>query len=213
MLNVSKFHVNLFNEYLVKHLRGSSDTPGVYGLISENIPLSNLAWEQLQYESNKLLVPLTENQLHIMNAVYSFIEETGVYALDPHKFRAAIVNRVSFPKNLKPSDELNRFLTRMDGRWSLHFSTSAFGFDRLVFHFQLRESALLEDLIEFQNPKNTVLSVSDVYIVKNLLNTYLGTLLVPTQEIGRLENYLQHCESGIKIQKQIKTQETVNLQE
>ncbi len=195
LLNISKFHGDLLYEYLVKHLRGSPTTPGVYGLVRGNIPLSDLAWEQLQYESNKLLIPLTENQLRIINSVYSCIEETGVYALDPHKLRSMIVKRVDFPKNIKPSDELNRFFIRMEGRWSFRFFSPALGLDRLIFNVQLQESTSLEDIIDFQNPENTVLCVSDIYSARNLPNTYFGNLLVPTQDIEQLESHLQQREN------------------
>ena len=199
LLNISKFHANLFYEYMVKHLRGSSVTPGVYGLIRENIPLSNLAWEQLQYESNKLLIPLTKDQLQILKTVYSFNTEAGIYALDPRKLRSVIVKQVKFPKNLKPTDELNRFFTRMDGRWSFRFFSPALGLDRLFFHFQLQESTSLEDIIDFHNPANTVLCVSDIFSARDSPNTYIGNSLVPIQEIEQLESHLQHCENQGKL--------------
>jgi hypothetical protein len=195
MLNISKFHANLFYEYLVKHLRGSSDTLGVYGLVQKNIPLKNLVWEQLQYESNELLIPLTEDELQILNTVYSFIEDKGVYTLDPQKLHATIVNQVSFSKNLKPSTELNRFFTRLDGRWFLRFYSPAFGLDRVFFQFQLQESTSLKDVIDFQNPVNTVLCLSDIYNVRNSSNTYSGVFLVPTHAVEQLGTYLRTLES------------------
>lgn len=194
LLNISKFHAILFYEYLAKHLRGSNGTLGVYRLIREKTPLESLAWEQLQYESNKLLIPLTEDELQILNTVYSLIAETGVYILDPHKLRAAIVKRVSFPKKLKPTTELNRLFTRMDGRWYIRFVSPAFGLTRVFFQMELNESITLEDIIDFQNPDNMVLCVSDVYRARDAPNTYIGLLLAPTNNINSLENYFKNCE-------------------
>ncbi len=194
LLNVSTFHANSFYEYLTKYLRGSSTTPGVYGLVRESIPLTDLAWEQLQYSCDKLLVPLTNVQLRILKTIFSFITEDGVYALDPRKLKAVIVKNVVFPKKNKPSEELTRFFTLMDGRWFFLFFSPAFGLNRLVFQFQLQESTSLEDVIDFRNPANTVLTVSDVYSFRKVPNNYIAILLVPTEDIDRLESYLQNCE-------------------
>ena len=211
LLNISKFHADSFYEYLAKHLRGSSTILGVYGLMRGNVLLSDLVWERLQYESNKLLVPLTNDQLQILKTVYSFITEAGVYTLDPRKLRSAIVKQVKFPKNLKPTDELNRFFSLIDGRWFLHSFDSAFDLENLVFHIQLQESTSLKDIIDFRSPTNTVLTVSDVYRAKDLPNTYIGNLLVPIQEIGRLKNYLQHCErQGYIILKELSKIRTIH---
>ncbi len=194
LLNVSTFHANSFYEYLTKHLRGNSTTPGVYGLIRGNIPLTDLAWEQLQYACDKLLVPLTNDQIRILRTIYYFITENGVYGLDPRMLKAVIVKNVEFPKKYKPSEELTRFFTLMDGRWFLLFFSPAFGLNRLVFQFQLQGSTSLEDIIDFRNPANTVLTGSDVYSFRNLPNNYIAILLVPTEDIGRLEHYLENCE-------------------
>jgi len=81
-LSVSKFHSASFYEYVVKHLRGSHQTKGVFKLIQTRIGLSSLKWEELQYECNKLITPLTNDQLQILDIVYSCIKELGVQSLD-----------------------------------------------------------------------------------------------------------------------------------
>ncbi|MFW9906900.1 MAG: hypothetical protein ACFFFH_21525, partial [Candidatus Thorarchaeota archaeon] len=194
LLNVSKYHADTFYEYLVKHLRNNSNILGVYNLVRDFIPLSDIKWEHLQYSCEKLLVPLTYDQVQIINAVYSFITEEGVYSLDPRKLRAAIVNQVELPKNAKPSIELNRFFALIDGKWFIHFFSPSFGLTRVVFKFQLEETVLLKDIIDFRNPANTVLSASDVYSIKNSHNTYIGILLVPTEDINLLEHLMQKYE-------------------
>ncbi len=195
LLNVSKFHANRFYEYIAKHLRGSSSTPGVYGLIRENIPLSNLAWEQLQYESNKLLYPLSEHQFQILITLYSFIKEGGIDALNQRKIRTAIISQVPFPHNVKPTTELSRFFRLIDGRWFLRFHSPAFGLDRLFFHFELNVGNSLKDIIDFHNRDYTVLGLSAVYYVRDHPNAYIGTLVVPTNTINQLKAYLYHRET------------------
>ncbi|MFX1514757.1 MAG: hypothetical protein ACFFC6_00465 [Promethearchaeota archaeon] len=194
LLSVSRFHANLFYEYLVKHLRGNNGNPGVYRLVCENTPLSDLTWEQLQHESNKLIVPLTEDQLQILNTVYSFTKEAGIYSLDPQKLREAIVKQVSFPRNQKPFDELKRFFTRVNGRWALHFFSHVFGLDRLNIQIELQESTSLEEIIDFNDTENTVLTISDVFEVRGQAENYIMTLYVPIQAVDCLERYFLNRE-------------------
>jgi hypothetical protein len=59
---------------------------------------------------------------------------------------------------------------------------------------QLQESTSLEEIIDFQDPTNTVTNVSYVYSNRNLPNTCIGILRVPSQDFGRLRGYLQKCE-------------------
>jgi len=70
LLNISKFHATSFYEYLTKYLRGNSVTPGVFQLLKKKCSLPDLAWEKLQYSSNKLLYPLSNDQFEILIAIY-----------------------------------------------------------------------------------------------------------------------------------------------
>lgn len=206
LLNVSKYHADTFYEYLVKHLRDSANILGVYSLVLDHIPLTNIKWEQLQYSCEKLLIPLIKIQLQILNAVYSYITEEGVYSLDPRKLKAAIVKKVEFPRKIRPSEELTRLFTQVDARWFLRFSSPAFGLNRVFFHIELKGSTSLADVIDFQDPGNTVLTVSDVYRSNDLSNTYTGAFLVPTKEIEQLKIHLQICEQqGYLILKEFST--------
>ena len=194
LLNISKFHANTFYEYLVRHLRGNSTVTGVFRLIRENVSLMDLAWEQLQYESVKLIIPLTNDQLQILSIVYSTVMKEGVHALDSRRLRTLISNQVNFPKNVKLNEELTRFFSLIDGKWHFRFFDPAFGLDWVILQIQLPESSPLEDIIDFQTPKSTVISLSDVYIIRNLPNIYIGILRVPVQDFGHLKRYFQKCE-------------------
>ncbi|MFX0206968.1 MAG: hypothetical protein ACFFDT_13355 [Candidatus Hodarchaeota archaeon] len=191
LLNISGFHADPFYEYLVKHLRGSAGTPGVYNLIRQQVPLTNLAWEQLQYESNKLIYPLSEHQLQIIQALYSFINRGGIDALNPRKIKEAIVSQVPFQPNVKPATTLSRFFKFINGSWYLRFHSPAFGLERLAFHFELTEGRSLNDIINFLDPSATVLGLSAVYYDRNNPKTHIGTLVIPTEAISQLRTYLQ----------------------
>ena len=194
LLNISKFHATSFYEYLTKYLRGNPDNPGLFQLVRNKCPLPDLAWEKLQYSSNKLLYPLSNDQFEILIAMYSSITKTGVHALDSRKLKTFILEQVEFPKKVKPSIELNRFFKLIDGRWFLHFYSPAFGLDLLYIQFQLQSPSSLEDIIDFQNKKNTVLTQSYIYRARNSSKTYIGRLLVPTLQVNQLENYFHHYE-------------------
>ena len=190
LLNISGFHANQFYNYVVKHLRGSIDTPGVYNLIQQQVPLTDLAWEQLQYESNKLIYPLSEHQLQIIQALYSFINKRGIDTLNPQRIREAIISQVPFPPNVRPAIMLSRFFKFINGSWYLRFHSPAFGLERLAFHFELKNGRSLNDIINFHDPDSTVLGLSAVYYDRNNPKTYMGTLVIPTEAINQLTTYL-----------------------
>lgn len=193
LLNISKFHAYQFYEYLVRHLRGHSSVPGVFSLIRENVTLTNLIWEQLQYESQKLIVPLTDNQIQILKQIYASLKE-GVHVLDSRRLRTIIINQVEFPKNVKSNEEFTRFFSLIDGQWRYRFFDPAFGLDWVILQIQLQEFTSLEDIIDFQTSRNTVISTSDVYFIRNLPNSYLGILRVPSQDFDQLKGFFQRCE-------------------
>ncbi len=186
LLNIEGFYAATFYSYLVHHLRGNSSIKGVFQLIRTNTPLTDLSWEKLQYESFKLHIPLTSNQLTILDTVYSTISDFGIQALNPTRIKRSLTNYIS-------SRELMPFLKRIDARWLLLFYSPAFGLTRLFFHFQLNKSIQLTEIIDFQNPINTVLGLSDVYSDREIPNSYFGMLVVPSEDLNQLFAYFKHC--------------------
>lgn len=192
-LSVSKFHSVIFYEYVVKHLRGAPQIEGVFKLIQGGVSLSNLKWEELQYECNKLTTPLTSGQLKIINAVYSCNEELGVRTLDSKRLRTEIVSKTDQPNSTK---DLHRFFKLINGQWSIRFFSPAFGLDRYFFHFQVKENKTLSDVIDFQDPANTVIGLSDVYYTRDSVNSYYGTFYLPSKHYKRIKNYLKQYEKS-----------------
>ena len=194
ILNNSGFHGRIFYEYLIKHLRGSDQVQGVYRLIRRKVPLSDLAWEKLQYESTKLLIPITKTQFQILDSLYTFIEKSGVQSLDPQKLKTYFVSQVNFPTNIKPSSEIKRLFSLINGRWVLRFSSAAFGLSRLLIQFQLLNSTSIEEIVNFQDPLNTVLCNSDIYKVRDSSETYIGNILIPLEAKKPLEKHFKELE-------------------
>jgi len=193
-LSVSKFHSESFYEYVVKHLRGNFQTKGAFKLIQTKTSLSNLKWEELQYECNKLTTPLTKDQLRIIDTVYSCIKELGVQSLDSKRLRTEIVKKTNQPSSTK---DLHRFFKLIDGQWAIEFFSSAFGLDRYFFHLQMEENEPLGKIIDFSDPINTVLGLSDVHYVRDSKKIYYGTIYVPSRHMKGIKSFLaKHVSTG-----------------
>lgn len=194
LLSISKFHAKDFYEYLVKHFRGNVQIQGAFKLIRETVSLKDLAWEKLQYECTKLLIPLTTSQIQILKVVYSQIEKTGIYTLDPYRLKDEIIQQLQMPSSAKTTTELKRIFTLLEARWYIRFFSPAFGLDRLFFHIQLINSSSFQDLIDCQDPLNSVLGTSDIYRIRDKTNTYMGVLYIPSQDVDLLISYIKRLE-------------------
>ena len=191
LLSVSSFHADDFYYYLVKHLRGDSNTIGAFHLIAKRTPLSDLAWEKLQYACTKLSVPLTSEEIHVLETIHDLCIETGIDALNPSRIKAIIENRIKKPKI---TQKLNQLFTRLDALWYSRYFPPSIDLEFLNFHFQLSESSSLEKIINFHDLANTTLSCSSVYRIRGFQNMFFGNLIIPTQYFETLQNYLQNCE-------------------
>ncbi|MFX0210932.1 MAG: hypothetical protein ACFFDT_33445 [Candidatus Hodarchaeota archaeon] len=189
-MNIASFQSEIFKAYLVKHLRGTSDTSGVFKLVKATTPLTDSSWEELQYACIQI-IPLSNEQLQALQAIYDFLSKAGIHGLKPHRNRNVITNQV---KNRNFSRNLNKLFTRLNARWYLRFFPSAFGLEYIYFHLQLKESVNLRELLNFHHPANTVLNRSNVFQIKEFQNNYLGTFVVPSLHADRLHSYLEQYE-------------------
>ncbi|MFX0181473.1 MAG: hypothetical protein ACFE95_00225 [Candidatus Hodarchaeota archaeon] len=191
LLSVEGLYAAQFYGYLVQHLRGNSKTLGAFQLIRNITPLSDLAWEKLQYEAFKLRAPLTREQLIILETIYSFNMEEGIQALNPNRLRAMISKRIRLKKQSK---YLLNFFTIIEAQWAFRFFPQAIGLKQLYFHIQLDESTKLKEIIDFNDPNNGILATSQVYMTKGFHNTYTGIITVPDQVMEKIKTYLQDWE-------------------
>lgn len=196
LLSVASYHADEFYEYLVKQLRGYSDTKGVFQLIRDCTPLTDLKWEQLQYACNRLSVPLKSEELHALETIHNLSLETGTNALDQRYIKTNIFNTVKSPTLPK---RLENLFLRLDSRWLLRFYVPAFDLELLFFQFQLNESTSLREIIDFQNPTNTTLCNSSVYWIRGFRNMYCGILVVPAKFVDTLQRYFQKCHSKTQL--------------
>ncbi|MFX1285480.1 MAG: hypothetical protein ACFFB5_17715 [Promethearchaeota archaeon] len=195
ILSVARFHADDFYEFLVKLLRDHNEIKGCFKLICENTPLLDLAWEQLQYLSAKL-VPLTSDHLHCLETIYSYVTEAGINSLNQNRLKDAISSRT---RSIKIIQDFPDLLTLLEARWRLLFYPPAFEIETLYFQFQINESIPFLEIIDIKNAKNTTFCSSTIFNVRGLKNTYIGLIAIPSQLIERLKSYLKICEQKGKL--------------
>jgi hypothetical protein len=214
LLSVANFQGIKFYEYLAKHLRSRGDSPGVFELIRRNVPLTDLAWEQLQHSCQQLSVPLTEEQIQNISITYDIIQKQGIYALNSQKFKQSFLRQEA---RRDPSiRELNRFFNIIEGRWSLRFHSPAFGLERLFCRIKLEKASQLNEIFDLHQEANTTLNISEMYQVRNNAKHYLGILFVPSNDIDKLVSYLTLSEKNnlgklLKLEKIIESYRNVSL--
>ncbi|MHA2246624.1 MAG: hypothetical protein ACXADY_16905 [Candidatus Hodarchaeales archaeon] len=203
ILSAEGFHADQFNQYLVNFLRDESRIQGVFGLVRDTTPLINLKWEILQYSCNKFTVPLIQDQLLILESVFSLIPKAGLKNLTQQRLKTEVVNKRKKvqtgkrKKRMKPR-ELQRLFTLLDAQWNLRFCLSTLDLGRLYFHLQLSDSNQLPEILGYKETGNTTLTASTVYRERNF-NNYLGILLLPIEMMRPMEIHLKRCEEKRKI--------------
>jgi hypothetical protein len=186
VLSVAGFYPDDFYRYLVQYFRGNSQIQGIFNLIQTTTPLTDLRWEKLQYSCNKFTVALTDDEIQVLEAVFSYVSTAGIQALNQQRIKTTIANIV---KKRSFTRRLARFFTLLNAQWTIRFYPPSFGLERLYFHFQLNKSASLFKILDFQNPTNITLGVSNVYRIDEFHN-YLGIMWLPTQAFKPMQSYL-----------------------
>lgn len=186
ILNIAKFHAEEFFSYLTTYLRKT------FQLVRVGISLSNSdAFESLQYECNKLHVPLTKGQIQALETLYSSINSMGYQALKPQRIKTAIYKKTNSSDLLR---NIVNFFKYLDGKFFLLFNQRAFDLEHLYVKFRLNEERIVKDIIDFQDPSNTVLCNSEILEVKgDNSKEYLGLLVTSPQFCNSLINFLQRC--------------------
>ncbi|MFX0172981.1 MAG: hypothetical protein ACFE9L_13795 [Candidatus Hodarchaeota archaeon] len=186
ILNAAGFYPARFYKYLVQYFRGDSQIQGIFDLIRTTTPLNDLRWEKLQYSCNRFTIPLTDDELQALEAVYSYLSSAGLRALNQRRLKAIIANRVRNPKFIR---RLAQLFTLLNAEWNIRFYPPAFGLEQLFFQFQLNESTSLAEILDLQNPANTILGASYVYQIDEFHN-YIGIMWLSTQTIKAMQDYL-----------------------
>ncbi len=187
-LNISRFHALEFYKFLLYQLRE------LYQLIKRGTKLSSYKYDHLQTKCEKADFILTSDEFEILKTTNSSIEDDKTQALSSKFIKRKMVENVAISNNYKREAEISRFCTLVGGKWWFLFRSSCFGLTRVFFHIHLENDIELKEIIDFNDPDNNLLGLSNVDQVVNSKNDYIGTLLVPSRDIENLHNYLKHCE-------------------
>ncbi|MFX0141034.1 MAG: hypothetical protein ACFFDN_45770 [Candidatus Hodarchaeota archaeon] len=185
LLSIPEFYLNRFYKYFKQNLRK------FFNFVKERVPLNDVKWEKLQYECNKLSMPLSYEELRVLELTYIHVFEAGRNALYFDRLKQYINTQMMITKN---SRFLENLFIRLNAKWYPQFSSSFFGLEQLYFHLQLSESVTLLDIIDFQNKANTTLCASRIYQIRNFPRMYTGILIIPSKNIQNLIEYLQQKE-------------------
>ena len=199
LLEISKFHADNFYEFLARHIRSKSNIYGLFYLLKQNTPLTDLQWELLQYECNKIPYPLTNTQLEMIIALNNCIQEEGIHILDQRKLIESIKERVNTSSILHLSPELKRFFKLIEGQWYLRFHSPAFGFDRIFFHIQIQNGIELNRMFQSLDQNAIRLNSSDFYKIRTNPETFIGIILVTSQSLNTFRKHLRGMEEDSKI--------------
>ena len=196
-LITSSFHADNFYDYLLPILRGKAgEDNGVFQLIRKKIPLSDLKWEELQYRSAKLHVPLKAYELNIIKTVYSQLRTKPLHILKSRRVRSKILNQYEIPKL---SSQLPKLFAILNSRWTVWPNYPAFGIQSYFFQFHIRQGKTLAEIIDFQTKKSGILSTSSVYSKREAKNEYLGIMHLPDGSEQQISEYLEKKKLGGEI--------------
>jgi hypothetical protein len=191
ILNWTDFQAISFYEYLAKYLRKDPSYYGVHELIRNQIQLTDDKWEQLQYACTKMLKPLTKEEMKIIGELISIVKKEGIYTLDSRMVRKRLSG--VFPKGTKTKKLITALLTNLESRWHLNLNPAAFGIERVFFHLQGIKGGI-DEILDFNDPKNMILCLSDIYVSRDQPNDYFGVFYIPTQDIISLTSFLKNHE-------------------
>ncbi len=187
-LRISTFHADTFYDYLLPILRGTAgEEDGVFQLLKNAIPLSDLRWEVLQYKSSKLHIPLKPYELEIIKTVYRQLRSEPLQILKPRRIRSIILNQHDIPRLSSSLPKLFDWLRIRTTVWPQY---SAFGIQSFYFYFQINPKNTINDIINFQLKTNGIITTSSVYTIRWANNEYLGVLYLPEGTEKQITQYL-----------------------
>jgi len=188
-LQISTFHADNFFDYILPILRGTAgEDDGVFQLIRKGTPLEDLKWENLQYLSSKLRVPLTTNQLQLLTKIYDFIDLKPWNVLRPRRLRSMLLDNDNTPKL---SRVLPKLFSMLNASWTVWPYYPAFGLQTFFFQSKLSLNVRLEDILDFEDEDNHMLQCSFISSIRNRQDEYIGIIILPENQQKVLQDYLK----------------------
>ena len=198
LLIEASFHADLFIQYLVKVLRGDEEEQGVYQLLRQNVSVSNIKWEKLQYYCNTNLIdPLSEEQLEIIKVLYSLVNKMPLQGMNQYYITKEIAEKVTINKKFRG---LHHLFSRLDARWGAWMFPPVFELSLVMFMIKTHTSSDNFDLNTFKLDCNFVMGMSNVYKIPKKENTFSGFIYVPKRLLNALLDYFNEKENEKQIE-------------
>jgi hypothetical protein len=178
----------LFYDYLLSILRGTTGQyDGVFQLLKNNIPLKDFRWEELQYISARMHIPLESKELDIVKYVYELLRTHPLQILKPRRLRSVILNHYDLPRL---SNRLPKLFTLLNAKWTVWPQYSAFGIESFIIHLKINPENTLANIIDFKEESQSILSTSTIYSIRKTENDFTGFLHLPHGSKSHFVSYL-----------------------
>lgn len=143
------------------------------------------------------MIPLGNREILMMKDLNELFRRIGIYGLDLREIRSSISHR--FPNHTMKKKEFTRFLIQVGGRWFLLLQSSAFGVERIFFHFEINNQNKRNGPIDFKNSENTLLTISDVFKSVTSPNLFMGVMYVPNNDLERIVSFMNASDKNKEI--------------
>ncbi|MHA1979325.1 MAG: hypothetical protein ACW98I_20660 [Candidatus Hodarchaeales archaeon] len=192
-LSISRFYALEFYKFLLYQLRS------IFSLIKRGFSLSSVDFERLQVKCEEPEFVLSSDEMEILKTTYSLLDVAAIDSLNSKTIKEENIKNLILPRKFKTQSELLRFYTLVGGQWWFQFHPSAFGLSRVLVHLHLSKNIELKQIIDFTDPENTVLGLSNIHQVRNSESEYIGTLLIPTGDIDILHTHFRKFEEQAQL--------------
>ncbi|WP_455464112.1 hypothetical protein [Candidatus Hodarchaeum mangrovi] len=187
LLEEEKFYASRFYQYLVSSLRSKGNEKGGFDLLRQITPLTDGSWEELQRKSIKIIIPLDSDQLAVLKAGYNGCKYLGINLLYQNRLGKLIASQI---KGYSRRTDQRRFFKPLTSLWLLQYHLPAFGLERINFQMKLENGVSLNQIINFKDPKSTLLQMSRIYRSRTNSKDYFGTLITMKEEVNELKDFL-----------------------
>ncbi|NHJ00732.1 MAG: hypothetical protein EAX86_01265 [Candidatus Heimdallarchaeota archaeon] len=186
-LNTSTFHATDFYSFLLKGLRGEKGVLGIFKLLKKSTPLNELSWEALQYECNKLDIPLNQEELTLVKALYKLTYSSNLHNLSQSYLKSYLAG---YGKKSSRLRSFTNFFDLLELNCFLNYNPRAFGLSQVIFKGNLPpDKVAWTEIVNIQNTQNTTLLNSNMYLT-NDNKSCIGILIIPSNTLKKLQGFL-----------------------
>ncbi len=183
-LTLPSYYSDTFYNYLIFHLRNKPI--GFFNLIRNQTSLKSEIWEDLQRESLKLPVKLSDEEINLLNIIYMILPSLRLEDFSGHH----LSKKIKLPIPSIKTRNIYPILTMLDSNLEFRFFPEAFGIESFIFHIEQLKDISFKNLLDLKDESNTTLCLSNIYSVENNPRIIHGQLFIPQNAEKNLQSYL-----------------------